>query len=125
MDLRETILAADDLPREKVDVPEWSCAVYVRALTGAERDAFEASVIQDGKATLDNIRAKLVVRSVVDDAGARVFTDADAAALGAKSGKALNRLFPVAQRLGGLTEADVRELAGNSVPGPSDGSTSV
>ena len=42
---REAILAAEDLPRELVEVPEWGGAVYVRALTGAERDQFEASKI--------------------------------------------------------------------------------
>ena len=46
MSLKEQILKADDLPKEKVNVPEWNVDVYVRALTAAERDGYEASLIQ-------------------------------------------------------------------------------
>jgi hypothetical protein len=46
-------------------------------------------------------------------------------ALGKKSAAALNRVFEVAQRLSGITDDDVEELAKNSVGGPSDGSISA
>jgi len=115
---RDAILQADDLPRELVEVPEWSGSVYVRALTGIERDAFEQSVVeQKGKSTkmnLRNIRAKLVALTAVDEEGKRLFTDDDAALLGKKSAAALDRVFDVAQRLSGLRQEDVEELAGNS-----------
>ncbi|WP_461369485.1 hypothetical protein [Candidatus Darwinibacter acetoxidans] len=115
---RDAILQAEDLPRELVEVPEWGGCVYVRALTGAERDAFEASVVeQRGKSTkmnLRNIRAKLVALTAVDEEGKRLFTDDDAALLGKKSAAALDRVFDVAQRLSGLKDEDVEELAKNS-----------
>jgi hypothetical protein len=125
---REQILKKRDLPREKVDVPEWGGTVMVRALTGAERDAFEQSIVdtrgKSAKANLANIRAKLCARCIVDDAGTRVLDDGDALSLGEQSANALQRVFNVAQRLNGMSPSDVEELAKNSKPGPSDGSTS-
>jgi len=114
---REAILQAEDLPTEDVEVPEWGGVVRVRGLTGAERDAFEQSIVeQRGKNTrmnLRNIRARLVALTVVDEEGNRLFSDDDVEALGRKSAAALNRVFEVAQRLSGLRPEDVEELAGN------------
>lgn len=125
---RDAILQAQDLPTEDVEVPEWGGAVRVRGLTGAERDAFEQSVVeQRGKSTranLKNIRAKLVAMTVVDENGERLFSDSDAAILGKKSAAALNRVFEVAQRLNGMTPDDVEELSGNSEGAESADSTS-
>lgn len=115
---RDDILQVQDLPKELVEVPEWDGAVYVRGLTGAERDALEASIVeQRGRSTrmnLMNLRAKLVAMSVVDEEGNRLFSDADVEKLGQKSAAALNRIFEVAQRLSGLTSEDVEELTKNS-----------
>ena len=79
---REQILAAVDLPRESVVVPEWGGTVCLRGLTGQERDEFEAERIKrlpDGKFDSDtrNVRAALVARTLVDAAGNRVFADTD------------------------------------------------
>jgi hypothetical protein len=115
---RDDILKTDDLKRETVNVPEWDGDVIVRALNGRERDDWEASIVQqrgkDMVRNLANVRAKLVVRSVIDEDGNRIFEDRDANALGLKSAAALNRLFEVASRLSGLSDEDVEELAGNS-----------
>lgn len=114
---KDAILSRDDLPRELVAVPEWGGEVYVRCLTAAERDDWEASVVQmEGnktKANLANLRAKLVARTACDDEGARIFEDADVAALGAKSAAALDRLYTVAAKLSKITKSDEEELLGN------------
>lgn len=121
---REAILSLQDLPTERVFVPEWQGEVIVRGLTGAERDAFEQSIVeQKGKKTrmkLQNIRARLVVLTVVDEQGNRVFSDGDAEWLGKKSAVALNRIFEVAQRLSGLRAEDIEELEGNLDDAQSD-----
>lgn len=126
---RDDILDAADLPRELVEVEEWGGAVYVRALSGTERDAFEASIItQRGKRVepnLQNLRAKLVALAVVDEDGERLFSDGDVQALGRKSAAALDRVFGVAQRLSGLSPGDVEDLAKNSASDPSGGSGSA
>lgn len=111
---REQILAAADLPRESVDVPEWGGTVIVQTMTGADRDAFEASVITaDGKPNLRNMRAKLVAACVVDESGHRLFTAADIEALGGKSASALERISRVAQRLNRMGDEQLEELKGN------------
>lgn len=120
---RDAILQAQDLPHEDVEVPEWGGAVRVRALTGAERDAFEQSIVEQRtagkpgasvKMNMRNIRAKLVALTVVDGEGNRLFTDRDADLLGKKSAAALDRVFAVAQKLSGISPEDVDELAKNS-----------
>ena len=130
MDLltRDAILNAQDLARERVEVPEWGGAVLVRALTGRERDAYEAGIVHpDGRKmryTLTNMRARLVSLSVIDEAGTRLFSDSDVELLGRKSAAALERVFEAAQRLSGLSAQDVDELVKNSESGPSDDSGS-
>lgn len=114
---REQILAAKDLPSEPVHVPEWGGDLFVRTMTGVERDAFEQSLLsnrgKDKQVNTRNIRARLVVLCAVDAKGNRLFADDDAGALGKKSAAALDRVFAVAQRLNGLRDTDVEELAGN------------
>ncbi len=125
---REQILSAPDLRTETVNVPEWDGAVVVRTMTAAERDEYEQSMVAsrgpDESANLRNVRARLVAMTAVDEAGKRLFMDADIAALGAKSASAVNRVFQVASRLNALTESDVEGLAKNSAAGPSADSPS-
>src|SRR5690606_29981972 len=114
---RDAILQAQDLPTERVEVPEWSGEGIVRGLTAAERDQFEQSIVEtrgkDARVTLRNVRAKLVTLRGVGDEGQRLFKGDDAELLGRKSAVALSRIFEVAQRLSGLRPEDVEELAGN------------
>ena len=110
----EAILETDDLRRELVQVPEWTGDVYVRTLTGTERDAFEQSMVgKKSKMNLDNVRARFAVLTICDDAGKRLFTDEDAKVLGDKSAAALDRVFAVAQRLNGFSSEDAEDLAKN------------
>lgn len=126
---REAILAAPDIQQEVVAVPEWGGDVIVRGLSGAQRDAFEASVVeQKGKKTemkLDNIRARLVALSVVDEKGKLLFSDKDVVALGKKSARPLQRLWDKARELSGLSDDDVEELAKNSSSDQGDDSSSA
>ena len=120
---KTAILTANDLQTEDVEVPEWGGAVRVRSFTGRERDAFEASMVRgegrDRKVDLTNMRARLVGLTVIDETGQRLFTDEEVDLLGAKSGAALDRVFAIAQKLNGLSGADVDELSKNSSGVPS------
>lgn len=124
---RDQILEAEDLLSEDVEVPEWGGVVKVRGLTGAERDRFEGSIVKmrGNKADVNmrNLRAKLVALSAVNGDGKRLFKTPDVDALGQKSAVALQRVFDVAQRLSGISDQDVEELAGNSDSAMSDGFT--
>lgn len=127
---RDDILNASDRPTRNVEVPEWGGTVIVRGLSGAERDAYEASMVVTSpggkvRTNMRNIRARLVAMACVDSDGARLFTDSDVDALGDKSAAAMERVFDVARTLSGLTDDDVEELAEGFGDAPSEGSTSV
>lgn len=125
---KEQILQADDLKKELVSVPDWGGDVYVRTMTGTERDAFEQSIIEtDGeniKMNFVNIRAKLCASTIVDEEGNRLFEEKDIAELGKKSAAALNHIFTAAQKLNGISKDDIKELAKNSGKTQSEDSTS-
>ena len=111
---RDSILQADDLPKESVDVPEWAGQIWVRTLSGTERDSFEQSMVnKKNKPNMDNVRARFAVLTICDESGERLFQAADAEALGKKSAAALDRVFAVAQRLNGFSDQDQKDLAGN------------
>jgi hypothetical protein len=134
---RADILEADDRLYEEVDVPEWGGTVRVRSMEGVERDRFEATIAQisideHGKTRVDsrrdNVRALICSMTMVDDEGVNLFTPPDVLVLGHKSAAALERVFTVAQRLSGLTEADVEELKeqlGNAPAGASGSDSPV
>lgn len=125
---RDDILNADDLKSEAVKVPEWNGTVYIRTMTGEERDRFEASLVRmDGVKFEDitrNLRARLVCLTAVDKEGKSLFTLDDIEAVGGKNSKALDRLYDVAERINGLTDKDVEDLEKNLSDGQSASSTS-
>ena len=126
---REDILGADDSGAfEKVEVPEWNGYLYIRVMTGTERDMFEAqSIKKQGKdfvPNMDNVRARLVSMTACDKDGNRLFSPKDIAELGKKSAKALDRVYDVAQKVNGIRDEDIEELAGNSEADQSDSSGS-
>lgn len=111
---RADLLKAIGLPRRIVPVPELGGDVIIQGMSGAQRDAWESSLVEGkGKRrrmNTANIRAKLVAQCAVDEAGERLFSDADAETLGHTRVDVLNRLFAVAQELSGVTDEDVDEL---------------
>jgi hypothetical protein len=114
----DQIISSQDLPKELVTVPEWGGDVYIATMTAGDRDAYEMSVasMQNGKMKPDmrNIRAKLVSRCLVDEAGVRIFTEDKINDLGKKSAKVLDRLFDKASQINGINEVDQVAIAKNS-----------
>lgn len=127
---RADILNAEDTRIEDVPVPEWGGVVRVRGLKGVERDAYEASIMTHNDETgqfiptLENARAKLVVRSAVDADGKPLFKENDLFDLGNKSAAALQRVWAKARELSGLSEEDVKKLVKNSKAAQSEDSSS-
>jgi len=115
---RDQILQANDIEIREVYIPEWKDSVFVRGMTGKERDSYEASIVkQRGNNTeinFKNARAKLVALCTVDEQGNRIFNDTDVALLAEKSAKALDRIFTVARELSGISAEDMNELTKNS-----------
>lgn len=123
---RDDILGVKDIEIEKVDVPEWHGSVFVKGMSGTERDRFEASIVEqrgkNAKVSMLNIRAKLAAESICDEDGEKLFSVEDVVDLGKKSASALQRIFDVAQRLSGITDDDVEELSEEMEANPSGGS---
>lgn len=111
---RDKILSVDDRVTETVDVPEWGGSVIVMRLSSTERDSWEnwCAELREkwGRFGVQNIRASLAVRSIVDEKGERLFGDGEVEILGRKSGAALDRIFAVAGRISRITDRDVDEL---------------
>lgn len=128
MDLRGKILAADDLKRELLTIEEWGETIYVREMTGTERDEYEAGLmqLQDKPLVerLENMRARLCVLTVVDEHGTRIFNADDVEALGAKNGAVLTRISDLAALINRLDVREVDEDAGNLEPSGSVASIS-
>ena len=125
----EQILAAQDIPSETIDVPEWGGKVVVRGLSAAEKDAYDRAIVQvDSKGNttigrLDNIRALLVVRCLVDEDGERLFKDSQARELGEKSSAVVGRLWRIATRLSGMSAEEAEAEAEAFVGAQDDGSS--
>lgn len=101
---KDAILAADDLPRAEVEMPEWGGTVWVRALGGSEFLAYAEAVeeMEDGV----EIMARLVVLSACDEDGKRLFDEADIPALKQKSLRAVKRLAEKAKELSGAVTVE-------------------
>lgn len=115
----DAILNADDIKTEEVEVPEWGGKVLVKGMSGTERDSFEASMIENAgtknpKLKMENIRAKLLLKTVIDPETKKpLFTAAHLDQLGQKSAAAIDRIYSVAQRLSKISDEDVEELTKN------------
>ena len=108
---RSDILPKNDRPLISVDVPEWGGAVFVRSMSGHDRDSLESGMIElDGSRNMENFRGRLAVRVVCDESGERIFADEDADAVGKKSAAALDRIVSAAAPLNRLGSAQVAEL---------------
>ena len=116
---KDQILNVPDRATEDVPVPEWGFRVTVKALSGTDRDKYQADFWQlvPDKAGMrvtgfnrQNQMARLVALSIVNADGRPMFTDADVIALGQKSAVALERVSDVAMRLSGLQAATVEAL---------------
>ncbi len=107
---KETILAADDLPTDVVEVPQWGGSVKVRGMTVGERDRFEDMIRTKGMSAL---RATMAGMCIIDEDGKRLFNDIEINKLAAKSAEALDVIVEVASRLSGLTAEDADYLEKN------------
>jgi hypothetical protein len=129
MSLKDDIFAAPDLKPEPLDIPEWGKRVWVRSMTGEQREEFEDALDKhrnkDGELIRKGIyRAMLAVFVVCDEAGNLVFAEADAIVLARKGVKPLMRVQAKANQLNALTADDVKALEKNSASTPESNSGS-
>ena len=131
---------ADLLQKEKLEVVKVEFGngdyVYVRQMTGHERDMFEASMLRknkDGKGNvisvetvIDDFRSKLAAITLCDEDGKSILEPNDYKTLGNSiSAKKLEQIVNVSQKLNAITEEDKDAILKNSEPGAEDNSNSV
>jgi hypothetical protein len=108
---REAILAAEDRPAQKVDVPEWGGSVFVRALSLKQQAAHEEKARGQ---TPERVAVLLAITSTVDENSVPIFKDEDAPALEEKSSGAVQRIVKAAIALNAMSEAEIEGLRKNS-----------
>jgi hypothetical protein len=101
-ELRDKILGFEDpyLKLRPEVVPEWDLTVYIRGWSAKELDEFEKDFGDLAKVGKQNLRARIAVRGLFDESGARIFSDEDAGALGEKNSVVIDRLFTLVMGLG-------------------------
>lgn len=119
---KAAILAAGDVALSKVNVPEWGGDVFIKTISGVDRDRFEDGYSEQ---KMKNFRSRFLVLTLCDEKGDRLFTDAEVEELSKKSSIVLNRLFEKAWSLNAFTNEAIDELGNDSTVVPSDGSISA
>lgn len=129
---RKNLLKRDDLKIRKVELGNGDF-VYVRQMTGRERDRFEQSLVKEVKVkgnieyqrSLSDFRAKLAVVTICDEKGDLLLHPQDVTALSTSMSAAkLEKIVNVAQELNSITETDKEGLVKNSEAAPSGNSIS-
>lgn len=140
---RDQILNSKDISTREVNTPEWGGSVLVRALTLKEvkewRRSFQVRTVttdkKTGKTSIDYVvdpekaamaGASLLMISVIDESGNRVFTsESDIEKLAERAFAPVSRVCAVIQEISGLNDDANEEAEKNSAPSPSDDSSSL
>lgn len=121
---REALLQKDDLKVEKVELSRGF--VFVREMTGHEKDVWEQSMIKqkpqgnknkgiEYETSLEDFRAKLAVVTVCDAEGNLLFKPEDVKTLSRMmSATNMEKIIDVAQRINAISQKDRDEILKNS-----------
>lgn len=121
------------IERAEMHIPELGGSVFVRGMSGKERDKFEESLrIKQGKRSgqsdLRTFRARHLSQILVDEHGARLFNDSDADIdlLGKLPSGVMDRIIQKCSELSGKGDEEVEVLGnGSAREGASDDSSST
>lgn len=122
---RNSLLKKEPVEIVKVDLGSDEF-VYVRQMSGRERDTFEQSLIKETKdakgevtgydRSLVDFRAKLAVVTICDEQGNTLLKPTDYETLSINmSARRLEKIVNEAQKLNAITEEDKENLVKNSV----------
>jgi len=125
---REKLLQKEELRVERVELGGGD-HVYVRQMSGRERDRFERSLLREVedkkgnvsyKRALEDFRAKLAVHTLCDEKGNNLLKPDDVEILSQNMSAAkLELIVNKAQELNRITEEDKEAMVKNSEQGPS------
>jgi len=112
---KSAIFNADDSKTEDIEIPEWGGTVRVKAMTYAQRTKYLNSITKDenGEVNDNNIMAKLVIASVIDENGNYMFSNGDMNQLTKKNSSIIDRIGLVATNLAGLKQEKEEDAVKN------------
>ena len=114
---RDQALKADDLRRDKVEIPEWGGDLYVREITGAESLVFDSWMAEnkDNKKVLGvGWHPIMVMLCACDDKGKRIFQDDDLELLKGKNKVVISRIAEKAIKINKMGADEIEEETKNS-----------
>lgn len=105
------------VPQEKITVPDIG-DVWIHGLTAGQKDDYENSVFRlSGRSRrfhLANARAQLLMLTVYDQHGKRLFSEKDIGRICEIPAAVVDPILDVARRLSAMTIEDIDELVKNS-----------
>ncbi|MHC4867866.1 MAG: hypothetical protein ACYTEX_27665 [Planctomycetota bacterium] len=112
---REQILTANDAGCEKVELPEWGGAVYIRKLSAGEFPEMEAIVKarQEDKVSNKDGLLNICILTMCDAEGKRFFTADDKPQLEQRTFESLQRCADIAMQVNGWTVNEQESMEGN------------
>jgi hypothetical protein len=123
----EQLLGAVDTPIEKIYVKPLNGYLYVKGLTGEERDEWEKTIVRGrGKKAkvVQNVRAHLLARCLVTRAGVPLMNPGLIARLGKVRADIIGPAYDLAAKLSGISDDDLDELEGHTSDGTNSATSS-
>lgn len=111
MNLRELISGVKDYRLEAVEVPEWNTTVHLREITVSERDKLLGKFETPMRETA--AYAHILLHSLCDENGNRVFGDDEYETLASKNAKVIDRLAKQALKLNAINAEAVDDAKKN------------
>ncbi len=102
--LKDHILGVNDLVQECIHVPEWGVDVYIRMMTGTEKDEVSHKAREGISEGEDSARTRnafllLLCKTLCDENGVNIFRDSDAMLLMRKNPIVIERLIKESMRI--------------------------
>lgn len=124
MSLRDSILAADDLERREVTIDGWGFPVFVRVISGRERQQLveKWGDVKDDEAAMQDLLPFVCALCLVDDGGGRPFDpteQVDIDLLKGKGARQLEAIYHAAMQLNGMEDDAIDEAVANFTDGQS------
>lgn len=116
MSLRDKILAAEDIPTESVEIPEWGVEILMKGMSAGERIRLmeEAYNADTGQVNMSVVYPDVAIACAHDpETGDPIFTADDKEAILKKSSAAVEKLAGVGLSLSGIGK-DPQDAAGKS-----------
>ena len=113
MDIRQTILDAEDRNYEVVECPEWGVSVRVYSMSTGDKTRFLKAVSATGELP-DDYFARLVYLCACGEDGIRLFSEKDIDLLQEKSAVATKRITDAAIAINGLAGDPAEQAEKNS-----------